>query len=308
MASVAEISPAREEQLDPAVVPLLRELGDLKRITSAGRRGSIATRLFLRAWSALSGGDTLDHVARAITASALAAARLGDLDRDKLRELGLTGTQADEVLRRALDEVAGPLDAELADELRAALGMTLLEGEPPAFARQLAEQPRAGVTAPGKPRIMLRPEENHAEHCLLVCVYGVLLAPAYGADPARVFGAALAHHLHNAPMPDSGFAGEVLLGDKLDAVIATAREQALATLPSDLGTQAREWIAPISDDASPEARAFHAADVADRVLEIDAHLARAQVTMRTVLEEYELVHAGPVKSFHDRVLAELRIP
>lgn len=294
--------------LDPAIVPLLRELGDLKRITSVGREGSIATRLFLRAWSALAGGDELEHVARAITAGALAATRLGDLDGDKLRELGLAAEEADAVLGRAFDEVSGSLDTRLSSELRAALGMGLLQGEPPAFALQLAKQPRAGVTAPGKPRIMLQPEENHAEHCLLVCLYGVLLAPAYDANPARVFGAALAHHLHNAPMPDSGFAGEVLLRDKLDAVIATAREQALATLPPDLAEAARAWIAPIADDRTPEAKAFHAADVADRVLEIDAHLRRRQITMDTVLDDYELVHAGPVKTFHDRVLAELRLP
>ena len=44
------------------------------------------------------------------------------------------------------------------------------------------------------------------------------------------------------------------------------------------------------------------------LLEIDAHLRRRQVTMATVLDEYELVHEGPVKPFHDRVLAELGIP
>ena len=33
--------------------------------------------------------------------------------------------------------------------------------------------------------------------------------------------------------------------------------------------------------------------------------ARAAVTMDVVLGEYELVHAGPVKAFHDRVLVEV---
>ena len=294
--------------LDPALVPLLRELGDLKRITSAGREGSIATRLFLCAWSALVGNVDIERVALAITARALAAARLGDLDRARLIELGLSDEDSLAVLRRALDEMGPSIPSRLLVQFRRALARSLPDTPPPVFALDLVRQPRAGVTAPGKPRIILQPEENHAEHCLLVCVYGVLLAPAYGADPARVFGAGLAHHLHNAPMPDSGFAGEVLLGDKLDTVIATARNQALATLPPALAEQARRWIEPIADDATPEARAFHAADVADRVLEIDAHLRRRQVTMATVLDEYELVHEGPVKPFHDRVLAELRIP
>jgi hypothetical protein len=30
--------------------------------------------------------------------------------------------------------------------------------------------------------------------------------------------------------------------------------------------------------------------------------------MGTVLDEMELVHAGPVKGFHDRVLRDMRIP
>ncbi len=60
---------------------------------------------------------------------------------------------------------------------------------------------------------MFEPPENHAEHCLAVAVYGVLLAPRYGADPSVVFLAGLAHHLHNARLPDSGFTGEALLGD-----------------------------------------------------------------------------------------------
>ncbi len=43
----------------------------------------------------------------------------------------------------------------------------------------------------------------------------------------------------------------------------------------------------------------------DRVLEIEQHLRAASATMDTVLHTYELVHAGPVKPFHDRVLAEV---
>ena len=56
---------------------------------------------------------------------------------------------------------------------------------------------------------------------------------------------------------------------------------------------------------SPEGRAFHAADVIDRVLEIEQHLAAEHATMDLVLRDYELVHAGPVKVFHDAVLREV---
>ena len=294
--------------LDGALLPLFRELGDLKRIRSADRPGSIAERLFADAWGTLVAGTPVEQVMRVTVARAVAAARLGDLDHAKLRELGLDCDEAVAVLARAFDAVAGPVDRHLARELRDALDAVVAIGEPPPFVTQLQRQPRAGVTCPDRPRIMLQPEENHAEHSLVVAVYAVLLTPAFGGDPARVFLAAMAHHLHSAAMPDAGYSGEVMLGDHLDRVIARAREIALAQLPPALQAQVREAIASIADDASAEARAFHAGDVIDRVLEIEQHLATASVTMGRVLDDYGLVHDGPVKPFHDRVLAAVGLP
>jgi hypothetical protein len=290
----------------PAHLPLLRELGELKRIRSAGRDGSIAQRLFRRGWAALVAGDAADDVMRRTVGAALAAARLGDLDASVLAELGLSFEEAEAVLVRAFDEVAGGLDPALAASLREGLA----DGAPtpgpvPRFVDQLCEQPRAGVTCPGRPRLMLQPPEDHGEHCLMVAVYGVLAAPGYAADPVIVFVASMAHHLHNAAMPDAGFTGEVLLGDLLDAVIARARETSLAELDEPLATAVRTALAPIAGEATPEARAFHVGDVLDRVLEIEQHLRRNSATMDNVLVDYELVHAGPVKGFHDRVLADI---
>ena len=289
---------------------LLVELNDIKRVRSAGRDGSIAERLFLQAWAALAGGADPAALALDITAKALAASRLGDLDAAFLAVAGLSQEQASDVLVRGFDEVAGPLDPGLAERLRACLSAPRdwTPGPLPQFALLQADQPRAGVTCPGKPRILLEPPENHAEHCLVVAVYGVALSPFYGADPTTVFVAALAHHLHNALMPDAGFTGEILLGDHLDAVIATLSERALSELDAPL----REVVASsrkiLTDDRTAEGRAFHAADVVDRVLQIAQHLRAASLTMDTVLGEMALVHDGPVKDFHDRVLADMRLP
>lgn len=291
--------------LEERHLPLLRELGDLKRVTSAGRAGSIAERLFRRGWAALAVGDDAGEVMRRTVAAALAAVRLGDLDRATLADLELDGAAALAVLERGFDEVAGSIDPALAAGLRPALAAGAPDAGPvPRFVELLAEQPRAGVTCPGKPRLLLLPAENHAEHCLMVAVYGVLAAPGYGADPTAVFVAAMAHHLHNAAMPDAGFTGEVLLGGLLDRVIADARERALAELTPAVAEAVRGALVPIGGEATGEARAFHAADVIDRVLEIEQH-ARSAVAMGMILGEYELVHAGPVKAFHDRVLGEV---
>lgn len=286
------------------LLPLFRELGHLKRIHSADAPGSIAERLFRRGWAALAAGEPADAVARRTVAAALTAARLGDLDRARLLALGLPADEARAVLERGFDAVTEELDLDFV-ELRSAVALGAPDhGPTPSFVDTLARQPRAGVTCPGKPRIVLLPTENHAEHCLMVAVYGVLLAPLQGADATAVFVAGMAHHLHNAAMPDAGFTGEILLGDALNGVIARARDAALADLDAPIAATVRTALAPIGGDATPEARAFHIGDVLDRVLEIEQHFARARITMDDVLGDYGLVHDGPVKPFHDRVLAE----
>ena len=306
-ATVAMAAEAVPETAPAALLTLFRELGVLKRLHSAGRRGSIADRLFRAAWGALAVGDAPAEIAFRVTGAALAAARLGDLDGAALRALGLDDAEVSAILARAFDAVAEAIPEPLRATLRRRLGQLDVADDAglPPFVAALEAQPRAGITAPGRPRIMLEPPENHAEHCLIVAVYGVLLAPTYGADPETVFLASLAHHLHNAAMPDSGFTGEVLLGEHLDAVIATAAAAALDQLAPALRAEVEFARAILPDAETPAGRAFHAADVIDRVLEIAQHLRAATLTMDVVLGEMELVHAGPVKGFHDRVLAEM---
>lgn len=301
----AGVAPA----LRPDILPVLRELGDLKRIHSAGLDGSIATRLFEAGWSAWLNGVSPGCVAYRAMAAGLAATRLGALDWDKLGELGLERPARCEVLEGGIDAVASALDTGLVQRLKTNLSNPL----PPPLAlptpiTRLRDQPRAGVTGPGRPRIMLQPEENHAEHSFVVALCAGLLAPFYDADPAEAFWHGMVHHLHSAAMPDAGYTGEVLLGHRLDAVIDRARELALAELPDAATAVCRQHLASIADDTTPAARAFHAADVIDRVLEIDHHLRRARVTMGAVLDDYGLVHDGPVKPFHDRVLREVGLP
>lgn len=300
----------REVEAAPvALRSLLLELSDLKRIRSAGRDGSIATRLFRRAWAGLVAGESAEEVAMRVTAAAVAAARLGDLDAAALAGLGLSRDEAADVLRASFDEVAGEVHEPLRSRLRATLGdETRTVGAAPSFVAALEAQPRAGATCPGQPRVILEPPESHAEHCLVVAAYSVLLSPAYGADPATVFVAGLAHHLHNAVMPDSGFTGEMLLGPHLAPVVARATERALAELDSRLSAGVAASRAVLPDAATPEGRAFHAADAIDRVLQIAQHLKAASLTMDRVLGDMQLVHDGPVKAFQDRVLDEMGLP
>ncbi|WP_256926734.1 HD domain-containing protein [Sphingomonas sp. TZW2008] len=290
--------------LTPAVLPLFRELGDLKRIHSAATPGSIAERLFVAAWAALVRGDAAGSVMARTVAAALVSARLGDIDAAALALLGISD-EASAILGRAFDEIAPELPAALSAQLREALiGGRPEAGPVPAFVGKLSRQPRAGVTCPGRPRILLQPPENHAEHCLMVAVYGVLASGWHDADPTAVFVAGLAHHLHNADMPDSGYSGEMLLGGALNAAIANARASALGELDDRLRPIVEAAIEPIGGDRTPEARAFHVADVLDRVLEIEQFTRAARLTMDVVLDDYGLVHDGPVKAFHDRILAD----
>lgn len=282
--------------------PLLGELGDLKRVRVAGRSGSLAEQAFTRSWSRLVAGEDLETVARSETAAAIAAARLAGLDRPTLERVGLRPAEAVTVLQASYDEVARCLlDG---DGLREVLVDPLPPvGQVPDFVSLLVAQPRAGATRPGRARLVLEPPESHGDHCQTVAIYAALLAPACGGDLATSWLVGLGHHLHNAVLPDAGFTGEVLLGKHLPRVLSRLTDEALAQLPTSLAEQVRS-VLPLRDDAAtPESRAFHAADVLDRVLQTVHHAGMAAFTVDRALDDLELVHAGPVQAFQYDVLA-----
>jgi 5'-deoxynucleotidase YfbR-like HD superfamily hydrolase len=294
-----------------AVPGPFREVGDLKRVRVAHARGSVAERAFVRSWAALVDGADPARVAAAECAAALAGARLAGVDAAVLREAGLTPDQAADVLARAVDEVAGGLHPTTLDRARGVLPVlvsTTAEARNqdctvPGFVEALCHQPRAGATAPGRPRLIVEPPENHAEHCWAVAVYGALLADDVDADPADAFLLGLAHHLHNAVLPDAGFAGEMLLGPYLEPVLERLTERELATLPDALAQRVRELLTFRADAATPVGRAFHAADVLDRVLQCHHHARAAGFTAEQALGNLELVHGGPAADYHHAVLA-----
>ncbi|SHF79360.1 hypothetical protein [Geodermatophilus nigrescens] len=283
--------------------PLLGEIGDAKRVRVAGAPGSLAEQAFTRAWARLAGGEDVESVAFSETAAAVARARLAGIDAAVLAAAGMGDDEVTAVLRRAFDEVSEPLDGVLRERLRATLGPLPSPGGAPALAATLNAQPRAGATAPGVARIMVEPPESHGDHCLTVAVYGALVAPVVDADPVQPFLLGLAHHLHNVVLPDAGFAGEVLLGDALERVMTTLEERELAALPGALADRVREVLALRPGADVPEARAFHAADVLDRVLQVHHHARAAAFTASQALDDLELVHAGPVQAYHLDVLA-----
>ena len=264
--------------------------------------------MFRRAWAALLAGRDPAAIAMQATADALAAARLGGIDRGVLAAAGVQGADATEVLVRSFDEVSGPVDARLRGTLRAQLGHSYSAGPAPAFAEALIRQPRAGATCPGKPRIVLEPPEGHGDHCLVVAVLAAVLAPRYGADPATAFLAGMAHHLHNAALPDSGFAGEILLGGHLAPILRHLFAQELATLPEPLRGTVAAALAHIPDASTPVGQAFHAADVVDRVLQMRHYDQVARFTVDQALNDMDLVHAGPTQAFHQSVLREAGLP
>ena len=73
------------------LLPLFRELNDLKRIRVADQTGSIAERLFLRSWARLVSGVDLTEVALSETAHAVASARLAGIDAGVLTGRRLCG-------------------------------------------------------------------------------------------------------------------------------------------------------------------------------------------------------------------------
>ena len=279
------------------------ELASLKRIRDARSPDSLATRLFRRAWLALCAGTAARDVAMAISADALVALRLGGIDTEILASAGLNKKQTADVLQASFDDVATIVPDLVRGELRGHIaGSLAVEITAPWFVETLIRQPRAGATCPGKPRIVLEPPESHGDHCLAVAVLGVVLCAEFGADPAPVFLAGLAHHLHNATLPDSGFAGEMLLGSHLQSILRQLTGNALAALTQDARLSVERALALASDASTPEGRAFNAADVIDRIMEVKHFSAVAGFTETQALDKMQLVHEGPLQDFHHSVM------
>ena len=271
---------------------------------------SVAERLFRRAWAQLAAGAAPNTVWLPIVADALVATRLAGIDGAMLQHLGLEAPAQGAILRRAFDAATASLRPAVIERLRAALGAAGRYDAAtavPVFAEALVRQPRAGATTPGRPRLTLEPAESHGDHCLVVAVLGALAALQDGADPARVFVAGLAHHLHNAALPDTGFAGEVLLGEALGPIMRRLFERELATLAPGPREHVGDALVLIADADTPEGSAFHAADVIDRVLQAHHHARAAAFTAEQALGDLQLVHEGPLRPFQARVLAALEL-
>ena len=290
---------------------LLCQIRDLKRVRDASSARSLAERQFARAWARLIAGEDLETVALSETAAAVAAVRLAGLDAAAMWAHGLSDGDAADVLGVAFDDVAGPLDAGLHGQLRAALGALPHGADEPDFVGALVRQPRAGATHPGLPRRVLEPAESHGDHSFAVAAFGVLLAPRFGADPAAVFLTGLAHHLFNTTLPDAGYAADELIGDdRLATMMEAATDRALAQLPDALAETVRGALATTRQDRfeTPEAQAFHAADVLDRVLEMEWHESAARFRLADALGrdtgagQLDICHPGFYQSFQQDVL------
>lgn len=294
-----------------ALLPLLLELNDLKRIRVAGRDGSLATRLFRRAWHRIVRGEDVATVALNETAHAVAAARLAGIDARVLLDGGFELNQVQTVLERGFDTVAGGIAPQHRERLRAAISAEPIDdpnsSELLPFVELLVQQPRAGATRPDHPRVVLEPAENHAEHCALVAINAVLFAPLYNADPGRAFLSGLAHHFHNAYLPDAGYAGDTLLGDDLQPLIARFRQRSLEQLPAMLHDTVRGAIGDAQHAHNAEAKSFQAADVTDRVLEMRWHAQSAAFTLDVALKEMDIVHPGNVQLFQQALLRDMGV-
>jgi len=292
-----------------ALLPLFRELNDLKRIRVAAREGSLAQQLFERAWARLVSGEPLEEVAAGETARAVVAARLAGVDAQVLSDADLSEEQIRQIFERAFDSVASASESEFADDLRMALDarqdFSFQRSEVPDFVRLLANQPRAGATRPGMARVVLEPTENHAEHCAVVAVNSYLASSVQGARPERAFLTGLCHHFHNAYLPDAGDAGDHLLGEHLAPIMETFRTRALSQLPSRLAGDARASLGAVHRSDTPESRAFQAGDTLDRVLEMEWHARSNKFTLSVALDQMDIIHPGPIQAFQLDLMREL---
>ena len=293
---------------------LFGELQDLKRLQPAHLTTSLATDLFRAAWRSLLQDEAPATVAVRTTLTALCYILFPGADGRFFTVAGLGQQDIAEVLRRALLRVTqGAVHPELQqqlldgiDELSATYASrpsSKTEAALPASIEVLCRQPRAGATHPTLPRLVLEPAEMHSDHCLLTAVYAVLLADDYGAEVGTAFECALAHHLHNAYLPDCGYAGELCLGEHLDGVIASCRAAALREFPDHLRPRLQQALTHHEQIETGEGKAVSAADVLDRVIDVKWRTRAAAVTDLDILGDLDLVHPGPLKTFQTELLS-----
>lgn len=311
---MVEVSRGKSQRLELSkLVPLMREIGNLKRIRDAQTKDSMAARMFERAWARIIGGEAVRSVAVTMIAEAIIAVNLGAIDAPILRSAEISDDDIETILVRAFESSASHLDVNLADELRFKISKTVREKksdndyQPVRFVENLKRQPRAGATKSGAPKSVFDQPENHAEHCLTVAVIGAILAVHFDADLETTFFAGLTHHFHNAYLPDSGFAGEESLGEFLPLIFQSFRHRCLEEVPENLHEKIWRIFEMIETADQPEAKAFHTADVFDRVLQMRHHAEANEFTLRYAMEETELVHAGPVQNFHYEVLQAAKL-
>lgn len=292
---------------------LLVRLNNTKRMRSADEpRRSVAQRNFARSWRDLAAGVDVEIVAWREAAAAVSTVVLGAIDASSLLRAGLPTDKVQNVLCDALMDAGSALPVSVLNRLItavpalvAASSKVTTEKSPtfePGFVQRLQDQPRAGATSPMANRLMLEPAESHADHSLAVAVVAVLVAGQTNTNVDMPFLAGLAHHLHNATLPDGGFAAEELLGSSWLALVGQARAQAMFELSPRLVDQVQRALTLVEradDDAS---RAFQAADVLDRVIEAGHFEQVSRYRLADALDARGLVHAGSLQNFQQGVL------
>lgn len=312
----AGLSPASLDRL----APLFAEIAELKRVRSAQSKGrSIAEGRFNVAWARLLVGIDPEIVAAEEVSAAAAHTVLGPIDQVVLRDAGVPECDCLKIHANAVARALATCGIEPIDQVLLSTAQACApssDGAMPEFVALLAAQPRAGAVGADAPRLVLTPQENHAEHCWCVAVIATLLATTRVLDSdaraldvghnavGTAFLLGMAHHFPNAWLPDGGFAAELALGQSLGPMFARLNDKALAMLPKRLAALCRDALF-VKDDANVSGgRAFIAADVIDRVLQQRHHALQARFTLEDATDARGLVHAGPLQAFQHAVLAE----
>lgn len=300
-----------------ATAELFAEVQDLKRIAPVGTQYSLADDLYVAAWQSVLAGEDWSVVADRTCATALLYVLFPGVDHRFFQAARFSPSQIAEVCNQAFERtIEGRLDTATAERMRVALRDVIKQFVSPAtpatealpeVVKLLRTQPRAGATHPEHPRLVLSPAESHADHCLMTAVYAGLCAAEYGADPGEAFVCGLAHHLHNAYLPDCGWAGELALEPYLTQVITECRATALTDLPEHLRPRIRHVLRHHESLATPEGYAISAGDTLDRVLDVKWRVKAAAVTDAKVLGDLDLVHPGPLKDFQTDLLNETNL-
>jgi len=294
----------------------LQRVGELKRLPGTSGSSSLAESLFVKVAGRIIASESDEQISEIfgrLVLEALASSVLGHWQPAFVSMLSLRQRRSifDRAVLYALEACTDPIRRYLEQRLS---GHQLPLADNPLVAdvastrwvARLCEIRRAGYSCLKRPKCIPFPWESQADHSLICAVYAALIACDRSSELVQPCLMALFHHLPMALAPDVDHEMEHLLGaDEKHNLEQIALGVIFADFPDAARTRIANAIQAYKGEGMNFARSLALeADILDRAMQISYYERMSALTLRTGVDEYELLTPGPLRDFQARILKD----